>query len=152
MRYSINWLKELSETKWTTAELVDNLTMRAFEVEKEEFDIPESVIVGKILEIKKHPNADRLQLVKVDLGERVQEIVCGATNIQVGQLVPVALLGTILPNGIEIKEAEIRGVKSSGMLCALDELGLGKDHSGIIILDEKAQVGQKFQEYLEKNE
>ena len=126
--------------------------MRAFEVEREEFDIPESVIVGKILEIKKHPNADRLQIAKVDVGDAEEEIVCGAPNIRVGQKVPVALLGTVLPNGIEIKEAEIRGVRSRGMLCALDELGLGKDHSGIIILDEKAQVGQKFQEYLEKNE
>ncbi len=152
MKYSINWLKELSQTKLSTDDLVEKLTMQAFEVEREEFDIPETVVVGEILEIKKHPNADKLQIVKVNLGEKTQEIVCGASNIQVGQLVPVALLGTIMPNGMEIKKVEIRGIESAGMLCALDELGLGKDHSGIFILGKEAKAGEKLESYLEKNE
>ena len=109
-----------------------------------------SVVVGEILEIEKHPNADRLQVTKVsvnsDQGTALQ-IVCGAPNITVGQKVPVALVGAKLPNGLEIKEAEIRGVKSFGMLCASDELGLGSDHSGIMVLDEKAEIGKEFSKY-----
>ncbi len=111
-----------------------------------------SVVVGKILEIEKHPNADRLQIVKVETHSNASvqdaiQIVCGAKNITVGQKVPVALVGAKLPNGMEIKEAEIRGVKSFGMLCASDELGLGSDHSGIMVLDEKAEIGKEFSKY-----
>jgi len=109
------------------------------------------VVVGNILEIAKHPNADRLQLTKVDIGGNILDIVCGAKNIEIGQLVPVATVGTKMPNGMEIKEASIRGEKSFGMLCAKDELGLGEDHSGIFILNEKAQVGMEFSEYINLN-
>jgi phenylalanyl-tRNA synthetase beta chain len=120
----------------------------------------ENVVVGKILEINKHPNADRLRLVKVNVGpalnashsdaggDKELEVVCGAPNIEIGQKVPVALVGAKLPNGMEIKEAEIRGVKSCGMLCAEDELGLGNNHSGIMILDEKAEIGMEFAKYI----
>lgn len=111
----------------------------------------EGIVVGKILEISKHPNADRLQLTKVDVGEKTLDIVCGAKNIKIGQKVPVAMVGTKLPNGLEIKEAEIRGQKSFGMLCAQDELGLGSDHSGIMILNENAEIGTKFAEYINLN-
>jgi len=110
----------------------------------------ENVVVGKILEIEKHPNADRLQVTKTDLGKEVLQIVCGAPNIQVGQMVPVALIGAKLGE-IEIKEAEIRGVKSYGMLCAEDELGLGTDHAGIMILNENAKVGMEFGKYINLN-
>ena len=91
------------------------------------------VVVGKIIDVELHPNADRLRIAVVNVGETLR-VVCGAANIQAGQLVPVALLGTSLPNGIIIKEAVIRGVPSVGMLCAEDELGIGTDHSGIKIL------------------
>lgn len=107
-----------------------------------------NIVVGKILEIEKHPNADRLQVTKTDVGGEVLQIVCGAWNIKVGDKVPVALLGAKLPNGIEIKEAEIRGIKSFGMLCAADELGLGTDHSGIMILGENAKIGMEFGKYI----
>lgn len=106
-----------------------------------------SIVVGKILEIEKHPNADRLQVTKTDVGKEVLQIVCGAPNIQVGQMVPVALVGAKLPGG-EIKEAEIRGTKSFGMLCAQDELGLGTDHAGIMILKDDAQIGMEFAKYI----
>ena len=130
--------------------------MHSFEIEGlekmgEEFS---GVVVGKILEIKKHPNAERLQIASVETRHgaslRVEElqIVCGAPNIEIGQKVPVALVGAKLPNGLEIKEAEIRGEKSFGMLCALDELGLGTDHSGIFILDKNAKVGEPLAKYL----
>ena len=104
-------------------------------------------MLGKILEVKQHPNAERLQLAKVDVGSENLSIVCGAPNIKSGQLVPVALVGAILPNGMEIKQTKIRGEKSSGMLCAEDEIGLGDDHSGIMIL-ENGKVGQSFVDYL----
>jgi phenylalanyl-tRNA synthetase beta chain len=142
MRYSFNWLKEISGTKSSVQKVAENLTMKSFEVENLEHSVNglDGVIVGKILEIKKHPNADKLQIATVDVGSKKLEIICGAPNIQVGQKVPVAMLGAKLPNG-EIKEVEIRGVKSCGMLCAEDELGLGNDHSGIMILDTKSKVG-----------
>jgi len=108
----------------------------------------ENVVVGKILEINKHPNADRLRLAKVDIGNKELEVVCGAQNIEIGQKVPVALIGAKLPNGIILEEVEIRGIKSCGMLCAEDELGLGKNHNGIMILDEKAEIGMEFSRYL----
>ena len=160
MKYSYDWLKELSETKLSLEKLAEMLTMRSLEVEKleETGEELESIVVGEILEIKKHPNADKLQLVKVltspqpspSKGEGVLDVVCGAKNIEVGNKVPVALVGAKLPNGLEIQEAEIRGEKSFGMLCALDELGLGDDHSGIIILDSKAKIGDSAEKYLKE--
>ncbi|MDD4272022.1 MAG: phenylalanine--tRNA ligase subunit beta, partial [Patescibacteria group bacterium] len=129
------------------------LTMHTVEVEKVEYQAEKfkNVIVGKILEVKPHPNADRLRLALVDINKEKLEIVCGAPNIKPGQFVPVALVGAILPNGMEIKPAEIRGIKSNGMLCAEDELGLGEGHEGIMIL-EKAKIGQSFSDYLKLND
>lgn len=149
MKYSYNWLKELSGTKKTPEKVVEDLTFHSFEVEgleKGGFEIS-GVVVGKIIEIRKHSNADKLQLVKVDVGTDVLDIVCGAWNIKAGDKVPVALVGTKLPNGMVIREAEIRGEKSYGMLCAEDEVGLGKDHSGIIILPENAKIGDQTSKY-----
>jgi phenylalanyl-tRNA synthetase beta chain len=134
MKYLYNWLKNILGIESTPEKQSQKFT---------------GVIVGKILEIEKHPNADRLQLTKVDVGSgKILDIVCGAKNIEVGQLVPVATVGTKMSNGMEIKEAEIRGEKSFGMLCAKDELGMGEDHSGIFILDEKAEIGMEFAKYI----
>ncbi|HPN55168.1 MAG TPA: phenylalanine--tRNA ligase subunit beta [Candidatus Moranbacteria bacterium] len=146
MKYSYNWLKELSGVRSSVEKVVENLTMKSFEVEGLEKvgGNLEGVVVGKILEITKHPNADKLRIAKTDVGKEKLQIVCGAPNIEVGQKVPVALIGTKLPAGFEIKEAEIRGVKSFGMICAEDELGLGDDHSGILVLDPKCKVGASF--------
>ncbi|PIW95172.1 MAG: phenylalanine--tRNA ligase subunit beta, partial [Candidatus Moranbacteria bacterium CG_4_8_14_3_um_filter_34_16] len=150
MKYSYNWLKELSGTKLSPEKARELLTMHSLEIEgmeekKLNFD---GVVVGKILEIKKHPNADKLQLTKIDIGNKKLDIICGAKNIEVGQKVPVALIGAKLLNGIEIREAKIRGEKSYGMLCATDELGLGTDHSGILILKKNAKVGEPAKKYL----
>jgi len=149
MKFSYNWLKELSGTKRTPEQLADLLMMHSFEVESIEKTGQDlkGIVVGKILEIKKHPNADKLQLARVDIAAKEVDIVCGAKNIKIGDKVPVALVGAKLPNGIEIREAEIRGSKSFGMLCAEDELGLGADHSGILILDKDAKVGMDFAKY-----
>lgn len=130
MKLSFNWLKELFKTKESTDQLI----------EKADGSI-KGVVVGKILEIKKHPNADKLQLTKVDIGSAELDIVCGAWNIKVGDMVPVATVGTKLPSGLEIKEAKIRGERSQGMLCAEDELGLGTDHTGIMILSSQSEIG-----------
>jgi phenylalanyl-tRNA synthetase beta chain len=138
MKFLYNWLKKLLSLKQTEEKIAEDQVARSFE----------NIVIGKILEINKHPNADRLRLVKVDIGREIMEIVCGATNIAVGQKVPVALLGAKFPGGIEIKEASIRGIKSCGMLCAEDELGISQDHSGIMLLNEKAEIGMEFAEYI----
>lgn len=155
MYLSLNWLKEFVKIPKaiTPEELAKRLTLHTVEVEKVEYQAGKhnKVVVGKILEVKPHPNADRLRLALVDTGREKLEIVCGAPNIKAGQFVPVALVGARLPNGLEIKPAEIRGIKSNGMLCAEDELGLGKDHDGIMLLD-KAPVGQNFSDYLKLND
>jgi len=106
------------------------------------------VVVGELIEVEPHPNADRLRLTKVHIGNELLNIVCGASNIVPGQRVPVALIGAKLPNGMEIKSAVIRGQASQGMLCAEDELGIGQDHSGIKILPATAKVGDKIDNYL----
>lgn len=153
MLISLNWLKDFVDIpkKISSEELGLLLTKHTVEIEgvKNQAEKFKNVVVGKILAIKKHPNADRLQIaiVETSRGSSLQ-IVCGAPNIQVGQLVPVALIGAILPSGLEIKEAEVRGEKSFGMMCAPDELGLGDSHDGIMILDKKTKVGEDFGKYL----
>src|SRR3989338_7089378 len=115
MQLSLNWLKDFVEipSGVSPEELGKRLTMHTVEVEKVErqADKYKSVVVGRILEVKPHPNADRLRLALVDVGKEKLAIVCGAPNIRPGQLAPVALAGAVLPNGLEIKPTEIRGVK-----------------------------------------
>jgi len=152
MYLSLNWLKDYVEIpkNITPEELGRLLTLHTVEIEGvlSQADKFKNVIAAKIIEVKKHPDADRLRLALVDTGEEKLEIVCGAPNIEAGQMVPLALIGAILPNGLEIKEVEVRGVKSNGMLCAPDELGLGDDHSGIMILDKNAKTGKPLSEVL----
>lgn len=151
MKFSYNWLKELSGTKKSPQQLAKLLTMHAFEVENiaplgKEFD---NVLVVEILKVEPHPNADRLRLAIVNCGKgkRVR-IVCGASNIAVGQKVPLATVGAVLPSGVVIHKATIRGVESDGMLCAADELGFGADHDGIMVLEKNAKVGMSFAHYM----
>lgn len=152
MYLSINWLRDFIKipAKLTPADIASALTRHTVEVEGviEQSAKFTNVVVGRILEVTAHPNADRLRQTVVDIGTEKLEIVCGAPNVAAGQMVPVALVGATLPNGLEIKEAEIRGVKSRGMICAEDELGLGKDHEGIMVLDKRAKIGQSFAKYL----
>ena len=152
MYLSLDWLKDYVNIpkSITPAELGLRLTMHTVEIDEviKQADKFRQVVVGKITAINKHPQADKLLLARVDVKAEELEIVCGAANIKVGQLVPVALIGAVLPNGMEIKETEIRGVKAAGMLCAEDELGLGDDHSGILILGKKAKIGQPLADYL----
>jgi len=152
MYISFDWLKEFVKipSKITPWILAEELTGHTVEVEKvinsaAQFD---KVVVGKVLEATKHPNADRLRVTVVDIGSTKLNIVCGAPNVSVGQLVAVATVGAILPNGLEIKSTEIRGEKSEGMICAEDELGLGDNHEGIMVLKNGAKIGEAFAKYL----
>ncbi len=152
MKLSLQWLNDFVKLpKSVSAEdLSEKLTMHTVEVEGAEHQSEafSRVVVGKVLSVAKHPNADRLRLAKVDVKSEILDIVCGAPNLAERQLVPVALVGAILPGGLEIKESEIRGEKSFGMICAEDELGLGQNHEGIMVLSKKAKLGQEFSAYL----
>lgn len=150
MKVSLNWLKDYVDIRIGVKELVNLLTMAGLEVESA---IPvgqgfEKIVVAEIQSIRRHPNADRLSLVKVKSSEETFSIVCGATNIREGQKVPLALVGAKLPNGLEIKKSKIRGEISEGMLCSEIELGLGQDASGIMILDPEASLGVNLGEAL----
>ncbi len=156
MKISYNWLKQFINLDWDaekTAELLTDLGLEVEGIEKFE-SIPgglKGVKTGKVLEVYKHPNADKLSITKVDLGEgEPVQIVCGAPNVAKGQIVPVATVGTILydKNGKEfpIKKSKIRGELSMGMICAEDELGLGDNHDGIMVLDEETPVGKEAKE------
>lgn len=147
MIYSYHWLKELSGTKKTPDQLAKLLMMHAFEVEgveKYEHGLG-AIVIGEVEELEQHPNADRLRVATVRFGRgETKTIVCGAPNIALAQKVAVALPGTILPGGMEIGEAKLRGVLSQGMICSEKELGLGESHDGILVLPEDAPVGALF--------
>lgn len=156
MYISYNWLKDFVKlpAKIRPEEVAAELTNHTVEVEGliRQADQFAGVVVGKVVEAKKHPNADRLRLTVVDVKKAKLNIVCGAPNVAAGQLVPVALVGAILPNGLEIKATEIRGEKSEGMICAEDELGLGKGHEGIIVLKPDAKIGEPFAKHLKADD
>ena len=156
MYLSLNWLKDFVKipSKMKPEELAQLLTLHTVEVEswQAQSDAFSEVVVGKVLSVKPHPNADRLRLCQVEVKKGTLDIVCGAPNVEAGQRVPVALVGATLPNGLAIKESEIRGEKSLGMICAEDELGLGTNHDGIMVLAKHAKVGQDFSSYLNLND
>ena len=151
MKISYNWLQQFLQFDWNPEKIGELLTDLGLEVEG--IELKESikgslkgVVVGEVLTCKKHPNADKLKVTTVNLGtgEPVQ-IVCGAPNVDAGQKVPVATIGTMLYDekgeGFKIKKGKIRGEESHGMICAEDELGLGSSHDGIMILDESLVPG-----------
>jgi len=150
MKILRSWLKEYVDIEQSDQELDDLLTFSGTLVEQVIGGIDPKVIVAKILEINPHPNADRLRLARVTDGEREIEVVCGAPNIEVGQIVPLAMVGAVLGT-MQIKEAEIRSVKSHGMLCSQKELGLGDDHEGIYILDETYKIGDSLNQYIKQD-
>jgi phenylalanyl-tRNA synthetase beta chain len=152
MRISYNWLKQFIKTDWKSEETEVLLTDLGLEVEGiDKYESLkgglEGVVVGHVLTCVQHPNADRLRITTVDLGNgnAPVQIVCGAPNVAAGQKVPVATIGTKLydkeGNSFEIKKGKIRGEESHGMICAEDELGIGQGHDGIMILDEKLKPG-----------
>ncbi|MEO0572280.1 MAG: phenylalanine--tRNA ligase subunit beta [Bacteroidota bacterium] len=151
MKISYNWLKQFLNIDWEVEKTAELLTDLGLEVEGvEAFESVKGglkgVVVGHVITCSKHPNADRLKLTTVNIGgaEHVQ-IVCGAPNVAAGQKVPVATIGTTLYSkegeAWQIKKGKIRGEESHGMICAEDELGLGDDHDGILVLDESLEPG-----------
>jgi phenylalanyl-tRNA synthetase beta chain len=151
MLISLSWLKKYVQIPDDTKDFVEDLTMAGLNVERtiEEGYSDPAIVVGHVLEVSDHPDADKLRVcrVKVDAdSERV--IVCGAPNVGAGQDVLVALPGAQLPDGMKIRRAKIRGVKSDGMICSEQELGLGSDASGIMVLDGDFSPGTPMTEVL----
>ncbi|WP_296637305.1 phenylalanine--tRNA ligase subunit beta [Polaribacter sp.] len=151
MKISYNWLQQFLQIDWDAAKTGELLTDLGLEVEgietKESIKGSlEGIVVGKVLTCVQHPNADRLKVTTVDLGDgNPVQIVCGAPNVSAGQKVPVATIGTLLYDdkgeSFKIKKGKIRGEESHGMICAEDELGLGSGHDGILVLDDTIKEG-----------
>jgi len=154
MNISYNWLKEFIDLELSPDDTAEKLTLIGLEVEEVNNygSLLEGVIVGEVLEVDEHPNADRLRICQVNLGKEKVQIICGADNVAVGQKVPVATIGSVLPltldNGesLTIRKANLRGEPSEGMICAEDELGLGTDHNGIMVLDDTLKTGTPISE------
>ena len=152
MKFSESWLRNLVDPKLSSEELSHLLTMAGLEVEALDPVAPafDSVVVAHVLEVVKHPDADRLNVCQVDTGSGTPTtIVCGAPNVAVGLNVPCALPGAKLPGDFTIKVAKVRGIESSGMLCSAKELGIDEDASGLLVLPADAPVGQSIREYLD---
>jgi phenylalanyl-tRNA synthetase beta chain len=157
MQFPESWLREFCNPPIGSAELADTLTMAGLEVEERRPVAPpfDKVVVGKVLAIAKHPQADRLQVCEVDVGAaQPLNIVCGAPNVRAGIKVPCALVGAELPPAEEggepfrIKLGKLRGVESQGMLCSARELKLSTDHEGLLVLADDAPVGASLRDHL----
>lgn len=152
MLLSYNWLKRyLPKLADSPAELSKKLSISTAEVEgiEDQAEALAKVVIGQVLEVEPHPNADRLRLARVDVGNETKlRIVCGALNLEKGQKVPVALIGAKLPNGTVLEKVKIRGEESQGMICSEMELALSDEAEGIMVLEEIAKIGQPFAEYL----
>ncbi len=151
MKISYKWLLELTGLDWPVEEVAERLTLCGTACEDYESTSKylNNVIVGEILEINPVEGADKIRLTKVDTGSEKLDIICGAPNIEVGQKVPVAVIGAELAGDFKIKKAKIRGVESYGMICSKRELGISDDHAGIWVLEPTANTGTPFAEYLD---
>ena len=155
MKISLNWLQQYIKLDLEVEKISEYLTDTGLEVEGvEEIESIKGglkgIVIGEVLSCEQHPNADRLKVTTVNIGESVLDIVCGAANVAKGQKVLVATIGTVLYDGEEsfkIKKGKIRGEVSMGMICAEDELGLGESHDGIMVLDSDAEVGTAASDY-----
>ena len=143
MKVSLSWLKEYVPINMAVSDLADALTMAGLEVEavEDRYAYLETVVVGRVVEVLPHPNADRLKFCRVDGGEGIVPVVCGAPNVKAGMNAPLARVGTLMPNGTLLEKTVIRGEASEGMLCSQTELELGLDGSGLMILDRDLQPG-----------
>lgn len=150
MRLSRNWLSEFVDIDATSKEYEDKMTMSGSKVEftEEPGENIKNVVIGKVTELERHPDSDHLWVCKVDIGEeRMLQIVTGAQNLKVGDIVPVAKHHSLLPGGVKITKGKLRGVESEGMLCSLSELGLDKHdfpnavEDGIFVIDEPCSIG-----------
>ena len=150
MKVPLSWLREYVDVNIDVDELSHRLTMAGNEVDSiERFGYIQNVVVGEVLHVSPHPNADRLRLVQVDDSNGVHEVVCGAPNVAQGQKIAYASIGAELFDAYsdepgktrKLRRSKIRGVESSGMVCSERELGIGDDHDGILVLSENSAVG-----------
>ncbi|MGZ6697191.1 MAG: phenylalanine--tRNA ligase subunit beta, partial [Solirubrobacteraceae bacterium] len=146
MRVPLDWLAEYADAGLPATALEERLTMTGTKVEaihRHGVDALEHFVIGKVLSAEQHPDADRLRVCMVDVGngEGPQQIVCGAPNVAAGQTVAVARPGAVMPDGTRLKAAKLRGQTSHGMILAEDELAIGTDHDGIMVLDETLAAG-----------
>jgi phenylalanyl-tRNA synthetase beta chain len=154
MKFSESWLRNLVDTSLDSDALAHLLTMAGLEVEASEAVAPSfsQVVIAQVLSKEKHPDADRLNLLTVDVGQAEPlVIVCGAQNVTVGMKAPCALVGAKLP-GIEIKAAKVRGVASFGMMCSAKEIGMAEESAGLLELPADAPIGQDVREYFDLND
>ncbi|HWB68900.1 MAG TPA: phenylalanine--tRNA ligase subunit beta, partial [Solirubrobacterales bacterium] len=151
MRVPYGWLREYCDPDLGPAALAERLVMTGTEVERVDTIGPPSAdgfVVGRVLEREAHPDADRLSVCKVDTGDGERTIVCGAPNVDAGQTVAVVLPGAVMPGGLEIRKAKLRGVASEGMILSAAELGLAEEAEGILVLDEAPAPGTPLSEVL----
>ena len=152
MKISYSWIKDFLDINLTIDEVAETLTMLGLEAEiSTNFDELKEIIVGEIQAIKKHPNADRLNICKVFDGVNTLSVVCGANNVSKGIKIAFSPVDSVLPGNFKIKEAKIRGEISKGMICSERELGISDEHDGIMILDENAICGQSLPDYISTN-
>jgi phenylalanyl-tRNA synthetase beta chain len=152
MKFSEKWLREWVDPPVSTDELVRQLTMAGLEVDSVERLAPgvEGLVVGEVLSVESHPNAEKLRVCRVDAGRgEPLQVVCGAPNVHPGGKYPLALIGARLPGEISIKKSRLRGVDSYGMLCSARELGLGDDHHGLLELPPETRTGEDVRALLE---
>lgn len=152
MKFSESWLRSFVNPSLASDDLAHLLTMAGLEVEEQDPVAPAftQVVVAQVLEVVKHPDADRLNVCQVDVGSGAPvQIVCGAPNVAAGLKVPCAQPGAVLPGDFKIKVAKVRGVESSGMLCSAKELGIAEEASGLLVLPADAPVGQDIRRYLD---
>ena len=150
MKISYEWLNELISIPCSPEELGEKLTAIGLETESVEKvgGACDKVVVGEILEIQKHPQADKLTVCRVNVGKEELQIVCGAKNMQQGDRVPVALIGAKLPNGLAIKKSKLRGIDSHGMMCSSSELQLSEESEGLLILPKETPLGKPIDKIL----
>src|SRR5271169_6451122 len=152
MKFSESWLRTLVNPSLSSDELAHLLTMAGLEVEEMSPVAPafDKVVVAQVLTKDKHPDADRLNVLTVDIGQSEPlTIVCGAQNVSVGMKAPCALVGAKLPGDFNIKQAKVRGIASFGMMCSEKELGLAEESSGLLELSAEAIVGQSIRYHLD---
>ncbi|MGH2684459.1 MAG: YtpR family tRNA-binding protein, partial [Actinomycetota bacterium] len=149
MKVLLSWLREFAPVEGDPVALGEQLSLLGLTVESLDHvgAAIDGVVVAKVLGLRPHPDADKIQLVDVDAGDgQPLQIACGAFNMQVGDVVPLATLGTTMPDGRLIERRKLRGEWSNGMLCSGAELGLNRDHGGILVLPENLPLGAPFAE------
>jgi phenylalanyl-tRNA synthetase beta chain len=152
MRVPYAWLREYCDPGLAAEEAAARLTMAGTELERiDPVGVPDAgeFVIGKVLEAEPHPDADRLTVCKVDDGQGTRTIVCGAPNVAAGQTVAVAKPGAVMPDGTKLGEAKLRGVVSQGMILAEDEVGVGEDHDGTMVLDDSLAAGAPLIDHLQ---